>query len=146
MGTGSVVSCYFSKWSESLPKPTGRGEFWWHRWHPPWWGMFVWNFAKKVANNCQLSFENLAKSGKVGSKPLPGLTCRITLVISVGSPDGSCWFGIMEMTKKGGIDKNVRIKSKVPHLKWSAAHIEELSAWNSKDLHLILVYLLKSKL
>ena len=50
MGTGSVVSCYFSKWSESLPKPTGRGEFWWHRWHPPWWGMFVWNVAKK---NCQ---------------------------------------------------------------------------------------------
>ena len=98
---------------------------------------------KKVANNCQLSFENLAKSGKVGSKPLPGLTCRITLVISVGSPDGSCWFGIMEIHC---IDKNVRIKSKVPHLKWSAAHIEELSAWNSKDLHLILVYLLKSKL
>ena len=32
----------------------------------------------------------LAKSGKVGSKPLPGLTWRITLAISVGSPDGSC--------------------------------------------------------
>jgi len=32
---------------------------------------------------------DLAKSGKVGSKPLPGLTCLITLAISVGSPDGS---------------------------------------------------------
>ena len=66
MGTGSVVSCYRTKWSESLPKPTGRGEFWWHRWHPIWWGMFVWNFAKKSCQQLPTEFWEPGKKRESG--------------------------------------------------------------------------------
>ena len=45
-----------------------------------------------VRHSDALKVDYLAKSGKVGSKPLPGLTWRITLAISVGSPDGSCCY------------------------------------------------------